>query len=113
MDKRIADYIENNRVCSEWIFSDWNEFLELLFDCGGRVQAILWYEYVKINKQKKSLGGGGYRDTKNPDYMWAETTIFIDNLANSSLSELREYIQNTINKHHPHRLTPCFLDIRE
>ena len=57
MDKRLEKYIEENRVCSDLIFRNWSEFVELLFECGGFVNEILWFEYVLIDKQKDSLGG--------------------------------------------------------
>lgn len=108
MDQRIANFIDQNSVCSELLFPNWHEFLTLLFSCNGHISSIVWFEYVEIIKQKDSLGGGGYKDLKNPDYMWAETAIFDDNLKKKSLSELVEHIQFTINKHHPHHLVPCF-----
>lgn len=108
MDQQIANYIESNSVCSELLFPNWQEFLTLLFSCDGHISSIIWFEYVEISKQKDSLGSGGYKDLKNPDYMWAETAIFDDNLEKKSLSELVEHIQFTINKHHPHHLVPCF-----
>lgn len=111
MDQRMTDFIAQNSVCSELLFPNWREFLTLLFHCDGHVSSIVWFEYVEISKQKDSLGGGGYKDVKNPDYMWAETALFDDNLEGASFSELVEHIQSTINKYHPHRLVPCFLGL--
>ena len=111
MDKRLAEYIERNKVCPDLIFRDWVAFLELLFECGGFVNEILWFEYVPVNKQKDSLGGGGYVDKENPEYMWAETMIFDDGLANKSFPEIKCYIEDTIVQHNPHDLVPCFYDI--
>ena len=85
MDNRITTYIEKNKVCSDLIFRNWSEFLELLFECGGFVNEILWFEYVLIDKQKYSLGGGGYVDKANPEYMWAETMIYDKYLKHYSL----------------------------
>lgn len=111
MDKRIAEYIEKNKVCSDLIFRNWLEFLELVFNCGGFVDEILWFEYVVISKQKESLGGGGYRDKENLEYMWAETTIYDQGLKNKSFSEVKSHIEKTIDEHKPHNLVPCFFDI--
>lgn len=111
MDKSIEDYIINNKVCSDLIFRNWNEFLEILFDCGGCVNEILWFEYVKINKQKESLGCGGYIDNENLEYMWAETMLHTTGLTNKSFSEIKVYIEETINEYKPHNLIPCFFDI--
>ena len=47
-----------SKVCSDLIFRDWNEFLDLLFDCGGTVNEILWFEYTLIEEHKDSLGSG-------------------------------------------------------
>ena len=111
MNKKVEKYIEENKICSDLIFRDWNEFLELLFNCGGHVKGILWFEYVLIDKQKESLGGGGYRDIENPGYMWAETMIYDEGLDQKSLLEIKEHIENTIRAYKPRKLVPCFLDI--
>ena len=111
MNKKIEQYIAQNKVCSDLIFRDWNEFLELLFDCGGSVKELLWFEYVLIDRSEESLGGGGYQDTTNPKYMWAETMIYDKGLEQKSLSEIKEHIESTINFHKPHNLVPCFFDI--
>ena len=111
MDGKIKKYIEENKVCSDSIFRNWSEFLELLFECGGFVNEILWFEYVLIDKQKDSLGGGGYGDKENPEYMWAETMIYDRNMKHCSLEEIRAHIVETIDKYKPHHLVPCFFDI--
>lgn len=111
MNKNLEDFIEQNKVCSDMIFRNWNKFLELLFGCGGSVKEILWFEYVLIDKQKESLGSGGYQDISNSKYMWAETTIYDKNLENKSLSEIVEHIEYTIDMHKPHELVPCFFNI--
>ena len=111
MDGKIKKYIEENKVCSDLIFRNWSEFVELLFECGGFVNEILWFEYVLIDKQKDSLGGGGYGDKENPEYMWAETMIYDRNMKHCSLEEIRAHIVETIDKYKPHHLVPCFFDI--
>ena len=111
MRKKLDNYIDKNVVCSDLIFRDWNEFLELLFECGGSVKEILWFEYVLIEKQKESLGGGGYQDANNPEYMWAETMIYDKHLEKKSLLELKEHIEHTIKSYQPHNLVPCFFEI--
>ena len=109
--KTILKFIEENKVCSDLIFRNWSEFVELLFECGGFVNEILWFEYVLIDKQKDSLGGGGYGDKENPEYMWAETMIYDRNMKHCSLEEIRAHIVETIDKYKPHHLVPCFFDI--
>lgn len=76
MKTAINEYIEQNKLCSEYIFSDYKEFLELLLANDGAVEMIVWYDYCKIEEQSESLGAGGYIDKKNNDYMWAETQIY-------------------------------------
>ncbi|MBQ9082740.1 MAG: hypothetical protein IJY28_04485 [Clostridia bacterium] len=111
MNTRLKDYIDQHRVCSDLIFRDWETFLEILFECGGCVDEILWFEYVLIAEQKNSLGGGGYRDPRNPDYMWAETMMDDRDLRAKSLSETKDLIQRTIETYRPHTLVPCFFEI--
>ena len=113
MTQTLEKYIEQNKVCSDLIFRNWNEFLDLLFTCGGSVNEILWFEYVLQEKQKDSLGGGGYRDKANPEYMWAETMIYDKNLGTKSLSEIKDHINSTIKLYYPHILVPCFFDIQK
>ncbi|MBR4960663.1 MAG: hypothetical protein IKY52_07190 [Clostridia bacterium] len=97
MSQILDKYIEQSKVCSDLIFRNWNEFLDVLFTCGGSVNAILWFEYVLIEDRKNSLGGGGYRDTANPEYMWTETMICDKNLCCKSLLEIKEHIKLTLN----------------
>ena len=113
MDGRIKKYIEENKVSSDLLFRNWEEFIELLFACGGFVNEILWFEYVLIDKQKDSLGGGGYMDKDNPAYMWAETMLFDKNLKHCSLKEIRAHIEKTVDTHKPRQLVPSFFDIGE
>lgn len=111
MSDALKVYISNNYVCSELIFREWEDFLDILFDSGGRVKEILWFEYVQIDRQKESLGCGGYLDHQNPDFMWAETMIHDQNLENKSLSTIKEHINDVKCAHLPHTLVPCFLEI--
>lgn len=111
MDRKLKDYIINNRTSPEMIFRNYKEFLDILFNCGGAVSEILWFEYVLQEKQKDSLGGGGWIDKENPEYMWAETMIFDKGLENRSHAELIEYIEKVKNEHLPHDLVPCFWEI--
>ena len=113
MMQRLEKYIEQNKVCSDLIFRDWNEFLDLLFDNGGTVNEILWFEYVLKEKQQDSLGSGGYIDKANPEYMWAETMIYDKALGTKSLAEIKEHIASTIKLYKPHILVPCFFDIKK
>ena len=111
MNSRLTEYMDQNKVCSELLFRDWDEFLELLYSSGGFVKEILWFEYVLIDKQMESLGGGGYQDKINPEHMWAETMIYDKQLEHKSLVEIKGYINQTIRSYKPHNLVPCFCDI--
>ena len=111
MDRKLKDYIINNQTSPEMIFRNYKEFLDILFDCGGAVSEILWFEYVLQEKQKDSLGGGGWIDKENPEYMWAETMIYDKNMKHCSLEEIKAHIIETIDKYKPHHLVPCFFDI--
>ncbi len=111
MNTRLKEYINQRQVCPDLIFRDWEAFVEILFECGGCVDEILWFEYVRIAEQQNSLGGGGYLDHANPTHMWAETMIADGNLREKSLSEIKNHIQRTIEAHQPHELVPCFFEI--
>lgn len=110
--EKVKQYIEAHKLCSENLFYDWEQFLELLFAQGGKVAAILWFEHILITEQVNSLGGGGYRDQENPDYMFAETYIFDSNMENKSLSDIKEYIQSILASYPNHKLLPSFFIIK-
>lgn len=108
MTQQLKDYIEVNRLCSELLFADWNEFLELLYDNGSYVEGVVWFEYVKVSEQKYSMGTGGYRDKNNPEYMYAETLIYNTDFNNNSLFEIKEYIESILEKYPRNLLLPSF-----
>ena len=99
MTKILEEYIENKKVCSEYLFQDWREFLEVLYSQGGHIESILWFEHIKISEQKKSLGTGGYIDNFNQDYMYAETNFFEHGFDNKSLCEINDHIKLFIAKY--------------
>ena len=107
LTQAVKTYIEEHQLCAEYIFADWEAFLNLLYEHGGRVESILWFEYVRIIDQKDSLGAGGYKDQTAPEYMYAETPIH-DSMENKSLSEVKEYIQATLAAYSNHVLIPSF-----
>lgn len=108
MNIKTAEYIKQNRVCGENIFRNWREFLNVLYENGDRADIIVWFDYCKVTEQHKSLGGGGYRDTQNPEYMWAETQIFENGFGDKSLEEILEYIESVRNEHREYDLYPSF-----
>ena len=106
--EKVKQYIDKNAVCAENIFHNWKEFLELLFAESGCVESILWFEYVLVTEQEKSLGGGGYIDKNNAKYMYAETYICHNDLKNKTLDKVEEYISSVISAHPNHKLIPSF-----
>lgn len=108
LTQKVTKYIDEHKLCSEYLFDDWSTFLELLYAQGGCVASILWFERVRIIEQKNSLGAGGYRDKNNSEYMYAETHIYEENLASKSLSEVKSYIQSVLAAYPNNVLVPSF-----
>ncbi len=95
-------------MCTECIFKDYREFLEILFGNGGAVSMIVWFDYCKIDNQSESLGAGGYIDKENNSYMWAETQIYEYGFEKKSLKEVLEYIEAITKEYLEHNLYPAF-----
>lgn len=105
----MREYIDKHKLCAEYLFPNWNEFLELLYSQGGYVKEILWFEHVAIEKQSDSLGCGGYTDPTNPEYMYAETYIHESGMENKSLWEVKAYIDSVIPVYPNNHLIPSFI----
>lgn len=92
MDRYVEQYIQKYKIskCNALIFRDWEKFLHILYRNNGRVEMIIWYEYCMINEQQ--IGMGGYTDSENKDFMWAETRLFETDLQEKSMNEILEYI---------------------
>lgn len=108
LTKDVLEYIEKHKVYSDYIFDDWEEFLEVLYSQGGYVEGVLWFEYVRIDEQVNSLGGGGYKDVVNPEYMYAETYIYENGMEGKSLLEVKSYIESVITSYPQNHLIPSF-----
>ena len=108
LSKDVLEYIEKHKLCADYIFSNWKEFLELLYSRGSYVEEILWFEHVRIDEQANSLGGGGYTDAANLEYMYAETYIHETGLENKTLFEIEEYIKSVIESYPHNNLMPSF-----
>ena len=91
-----------------YLFRNWKEFIDILFANHGKVKFILWFEHIEICKQADSMGVGGYRDPDNPEYMFAETMLFDDELENKSLEEIKEHILSVIQQYPNNKLIPSF-----
>ena len=91
MNKIIEQYIQNNKIkANALIFRNWKDFLRILYQNDGRVEMIIWYEYCRINEQQ--IGMGGYIDTENKGFMWAETQLLETDLQDKSCNEILDYI---------------------
>ncbi|MBO4697191.1 MAG: hypothetical protein J5643_07940 [Lachnospiraceae bacterium] len=113
MCRDVEKYIEEHAFCSELIFRDWEEFLNILYANGRNVSAVLWWDYCRIEKQADSLGSGGYKDPKNPGYMYAETQFYEDGFETMTLPEILEYIQSMRAKYPDADLVPSFYLVNE
>ena len=108
MNKIIEQYIKNNKVSESnaLIFRNWKDFLHILFQNNGQVKMIIWYEYCKINEQQ--IGMGGYIDSENQGFMWAETQFFKTDMQEKSLDEILDYISETRQEYSKYDLYPEF-----
>ena len=115
LSQNIKNYIDKHSFCSEYLFKDWESFLDILYAEGGRISSILWWDYCKKSEQRYSVGSGGYSDPENPEYMYAETHLFKDGLETNTLAEIKEYIIREKktgfrygSKYKSHNLVPSF-----
>ncbi len=108
MNKIIEQYIKNNKVSESnaLIFRNWKDFLHILFQNNGQVEMIVWYEYCRINNQQ--IGMGGYIDSENQGFMWAETQLFKTDMQEKSLDEILDYISATKQEYSEYDLYPEF-----
>lgn len=108
VSKRVFDYIKEKTFCNEYLFPDWEEFLDLLYKENGRVSGILIWDHCLREKQSESLGQGGYLDFENHGYMYAETQIYEDGFEEKSLEEVKQYIRSVQKQYPDHELVPSF-----
>lgn len=92
INPKVQKYIDEHAIGSEYLFMDWEPFLDLLYAEGGRVSAILWWDYCEESQQPESVGSGGYRDPENDAYVYAETQFYQDELETKTLDEIKRYI---------------------
>ena len=115
ISQKVQNYIEEHAFCSEFIFRDWEPFLDLLYSEGGRISSILWWDHCKKNAQHESIGSGGYSDPDDQEWMYAETWLYEDGFEEKSLVDIKTYIleqreQGLIlgDKYISHDLVPSF-----
>ena len=92
INERIQKYIDDHAFCLEYIFKDWESFLDLLYAEGGRISPILWWDHCTRKQMKESVGSGGYKDPDNDEFIYAETQLCKEGLDTYTLSEIKEYI---------------------
>ena len=116
---KVREFLDENSFCSELLFKDWEPFIDLLYSEGGRISSILWWDHCKRSEMRFSVGSGGYTDPDDPDYVYAETQPWKDDLETETPEEIKEYIIreretgfNYGNRYRSHDLVPSFyLDI--
>ncbi len=58
ISKKVKEYISEHSFCSEYLFKDWESFLDLLYAEDGRVSSILWWDHCMKSQQSNSVGSG-------------------------------------------------------
>ena len=111
----IKEFISKHTFCSDYLFKDWEFFLDLLYSEGGHISSILWWDHCLKSQQPESVGSGGHNDPENDEFMYAETQLFQTGLETKTLNEIKEYINRVIkeglrygNKYKSHDLVPSF-----
>ena len=120
ISEKVQNYIDNHAFCSEYLFKDWESFLDVLYAEGGRVSSILWWDYCSKKQLKESVGSGGYQDPENDKFVYAETQLYKEGLETYSLDEIKEYINQERktglrygNQYKSHNLVPSFYLVDE
>ena len=93
ISNRVQRYIDDHSFCSEYLFKDWEAFLDLLYEESGHVSSILWWDHCEKKRQHESIGSGGYTDPDDREWMYAETWLHEDGFEEKSLEEIKAYIQ--------------------
>ena len=93
LSQKTEEYISEHSFCSEYLFKDWESFLDVLYSEGGRVSSILWWDHCRKNMQHLSAGSGGYSDPDDPEYMYAETQVLEEGFETKTLDEIKDHIK--------------------
>ena len=95
INERIQNYINEYAFCSEYLFKDWESFVDLLYAEGGRISSILWWDHCRKAQLHESVGSGGYRDPENDEYIYAETQLYKEDLPDTekALHELERVVK--------------------
>ena len=120
INERIQKYIDDHTFCSEYLFKDWETFLDLLYAEDGRISSILWWDYCRKDMNHISCGSGGYTDPDDREWMYAETQLHEDGFEEKSLEDIKAYIHETRehglilgDKYISHDLVPSFYLVEE
>ena len=90
--EKVKQYIDRNSFCAEYLFRDWDAFLDLLYEEGCHVSAVQWWDHCNRHYNNVSVGSGGYIDPDDPEYMYAETYLYEDGMETLTLEELKAHI---------------------
>ena len=120
INERIQKYKDDHAFCSEYLFKDWEAFLDYLYEEGGRVSSILWWDHCRKNMNHVSCGSGGYTDPDDQEWMYAETWLHEDGFEDKNLADIKAYIHETRkqglilgDKYISHDLVPSFYLVEE
>ena len=115
INHRVQKYIDDHSFCSEYLFKDWESFLDLFYAEGGQISSILWWDHCAKDQLKESVGSGRYKDPDNDGFIYAETQLCMEGLEKCTLDEIKEYINHERetgfrynNKYRSHDLIPSF-----
>ncbi|WP_418730061.1 hypothetical protein [Coprobacter fastidiosus] len=92
LSQKVQKYIKDHSFCSECLFKDWESFLNLLYAEGDQISSIFGWGYCKVLEQSFFVRGGGYRDPENPEYMYAETQRWKNDLETMTPDKMKAYI---------------------
>lgn len=98
INHRVQKYIDDHSFCSKYLFKDWEAFLDILYEEGGRVSSILWWEHTRKDVQHGFFGGSEYADPDDREWVYAETWLHEDGFEERSLADIKAYIQEK--RHH-------------
>lgn len=101
-------YIDKNRLATDYLFNNREEFLRLVYECGSSVEIILWFEHISGHKHRFSLGSGGCRDPLNSSWICAETPISEEGLSEKNFKEVIDRIRGVVYEHPGHEMMPAF-----
>ncbi len=55
MNEKIQKYIDEHTFCSEYLFKDWESFLDLLYTEYGCISSILWWDHCRKSQLRESV----------------------------------------------------------